>query len=119
MIFGATNFLNICPQQLYLNPSQKLYLHMDAQIDENGFTSDTVQLQQGIPQGGPRSGKLFAFFSSDLPPLLREAGAGTHIGDVEFTCSTYLDDTMTPSTTESAARRVLIALEQFFFFFFC
>ena len=58
-----------------VNRARALYLHMDAQIVENDFASDTVELKQGIPQGGPRSGKLFAFNNSDLPPALREAGA--------------------------------------------
>jgi hypothetical protein len=96
-----------------VNRARALYLHMDAQIVENGFASETVELKKGIPQGGPRSGKLFAFYNSDLPAALREAGAGTLIGDVEFTCATYLDDTMTPSSTECAARRVITTLEQY------
>ena len=56
--------------------ARALYLHMDAQIVENGFTLETVQLQQGIPQGGPSSGKIYAFFNSDLTTATTRCGCG-------------------------------------------
>ncbi len=83
---------------------------MDAQIVEEDFQSDLVKLGQGIPQGGPRSGKLFAFFNSDLPEDLRSVGAGTSVGDI--TCATYLDDSMVPHT-EGVVREVLQTLEAY------
>ena len=44
-----------------------LYDRMDAQIAEDDFKSDIIELCQGVPQGGPTSGKLFALFNSDVP----------------------------------------------------
>jgi hypothetical protein len=90
-----------------------LYEHMDAQIVEEDFQSDIVKLGQGIPQGGPRSGKLFAFFNSDLPEELRSVGAGTSVGDVDITCATYLDDSLVPTHTEGVVREVLQTLEAY------
>jgi hypothetical protein len=87
--------------------ARALYEHMDAKIVEEDFQSDIVKLGQGIPQGGPRSGKLFAFYNSDLPEDLRSAGAGTSVGDVDITCATYLDDSLVPTHTEGVVREVL------------
>ena len=70
---------------------------MDAQIVEDGFKSDTIELRQGFPQGGPRSGKLFAVFNSDVPSMLRNVGAGTAIGEVDITCAIFMDDSMIPA----------------------
>jgi hypothetical protein len=55
--------------------ARALYEHMEAQIVEDDFESAIVQLKQGIPQGGPRSGKLFALYSSDLPACRTSCGA--------------------------------------------
>ena len=93
--------------------ARALYEHMDAQIVEEDFLSDTVKLGQGFPQGGPRSGKLFAFFNSDLPEDLRSAGAGISVGDVDITCATYLDDSMVPTHSEGVVRDVLGTLEAY------
>ena len=92
--------------------ARALYEHMDAQIVEEDFLSDTVKLGQGFPQGGPRSGKLFAFFNSDLPEDLRSAGAGISVGDVDITCATYLDS-MVPTHSEGVVRDVLGTLEAY------
>ena len=93
--------------------ARAMYEHMDAQIFEEGFESDPVALGQGVPQGGPRSGKLFALFNSDLPEELRVAGAGVKIGEQDLTCAIYLDDSMIPSQTEAVARKVLTTLEKY------
>ena len=90
-----------------------LYEHMDAQIVEDGFESTIVQLPQGVPQGGPRSGKLFGLFNSDLPEALRKAGAGTQIGEVDLTCATFLDDSMIPALTQEITQRTLSTLEEY------
>ena len=81
-----------------------MYEHMDAQIVEDDFESDIVVLKQGIPQGGPRSGQLYALYNSDLPDDLRGAGAGAMIGEVNLTCAIYLDDSMIPTPTVEATR---------------
>ena len=86
---------------------------MDAQIVEEHYQSDVVTLCQGIPQGGPKSGKLFAFSNSDLPGELRTAGAGTSVGEVDLTCATYLDDSLIPAQTEEVVREVLTTLENY------
>ncbi len=60
---------------------------MEAQIVEDDFESTIVQLKQGVPQGGPQSGKLFGLYNSDLPDVLQNVGAGTSIGEVDLTCA--------------------------------
>ena len=90
--------------------ARALYEHMDAQIVEEGFESTTVYLPQGVPQGGPRSGKLFGLFNSDLPEELRKVGAGTRIGEVDLTCITFLDDSMIPSASQDITRGILTTL---------
>ena len=93
--------------------ARAMYEHMGAQIVEENFASSIVSLLQGLPQGGPCSGKLFAFFNSDLPEELRNVGAGTVIGRTELTCSIYLDDSMIPSHSEDVMRRTLLCLEEY------
>ena len=93
--------------------TRAMYEHMDAQIVEEGFESEPVALGQGVSQGGPRSGKLYALYNSDLPEELRVAGAGVKIGEQDLTCAIYLDDSMIPSQTEAVARRALITLEKY------
>ena len=93
--------------------ARAMYEHMDAQIVEEDFESEPVALGQGVPQGGPRSGKLYALFNSDLPEELRAAGAGVKIGEQDLTCAIYLDDSMIPSQTETVARKALITLEKY------
>jgi hypothetical protein len=83
---------------------------MAARIVEDGYESEIVEFAQGIPQGGPRSGKLFALYNSDLPDALRKVGAGTVVGEVEITCATFLDDSVVPTLAETAARAALEAL---------
>jgi len=90
-----------------------LYEHMEAQIVEDNFESAIVQLGQGVPQGGPRSGKLFALYNSDLPDVLRGAGAGAMVGEVNVTCAIYLDDSMIPTTTVEATRKTLATVEDY------
>ncbi len=47
---------HVCTEEI--RSARALYKHMDAQIVEDGYESAIVPLNQGIPQGGPRSGKL-------------------------------------------------------------
>ena len=93
--------------------ARAMYEHMDAQIVEEGFASSIVSQAQGIPQGGPGSGKLFAFSNSDLPEQLKREGVGTEIGRTEMTCAIYLDDSMIPSHSEEVMRRALLSLENY------
>jgi len=93
--------------------ARAMYEHMDAQISEDDFVSPTVSLLQGLPQGGPSSGKLFAFFNSDLPEQLRMVGVGTVISRTELTCAIYLDDSLIPSHSEEVMRRALSSLEEY------
>lgn len=90
--------------------ARALYENMAAKIVEDGYESEIVEFAQGIPQGGPRSGKLFALYNSDLPDALRKVGAGTVVGEVEITCATFLDDSVVPTLSEPAARAALRAL---------
>ena len=96
-----------------IRSARALYEHMEAQIVEDNFESAIVQLGQGVPQGGPRSGKLFALYNSDLPDALRGAGAGAKIGEVNLTCAIFLDDSMIPTTTVAATRETLATLANY------
>jgi len=96
-----------------IRSARALYEHMEAQIVEDNFESAIVQLGQGVPQGGPRSGKLYALHNSDLPDALRGAGAGAMIGDVTLTCAIFLDDSMIPTPTVEATRGALATLEDY------
>ena len=96
-----------------IKSARALYEHMDAQIVEDGFKSDTIELRQGVPQGGPRSGKLFAVFNSDVPSMLRNVGAGTAIGEVDITCAIFMDDSMIPAHSIETMREVLRAMENY------
>ena len=86
--------------------ARALYENMAAKIVEDGYESEIVEFAQGIPQGGPRSGKLFALYNSDLPDALRKVGAGTVVGEVEITCATFLDDSVVPTLSEPWQRPV-------------
>ena len=83
-----------------------LYEHLAARIDEKDFKGPVVPLGQGVPQGGPHSGNLFCYFGSDLPEILKSAGAGTTVGEVAPTCTTYLDDSMIPNDCPEAVKRL-------------
>ena len=96
-----------------IRSARALYENMEAQIVEDDFESIIVQLKQGVPQGGPRSGKLFSLYNSDLPGELRKVGAGTTIGEVDLTCAIFLDDSMIPALTEQVTRRTLRTLEDY------
>ena len=96
-----------------IRSARALYENMEAQIVEDDFESPIVQLHQGVPQGGPRSGKLFSLYNSDLPGELRHAGAGTTIGEVDLTCAIFLDDSMIPALTEQVTRGTLRTLEDY------
>ena len=96
-----------------IRSARALYEHMEARIVEDDFESDIVQLSQGIPQGGPRSGKLYGLFNSDLPDALRSVGAGTVIGEVDLTCAIFLDDSMIPALSVQIARDILKTLEDY------
>ena len=50
----------------------------------------------GLPQGGPRSGDLFCFFTSDLPEEIQQAGAGA---DLYFRRSSSLSPLMQQTTS--------------------
>jgi hypothetical protein len=96
-----------------IRSARALYEHMDAQIVEDNFKSDIIELCQGVPQGGPRSGKLFALFNSDVPDMLRNVGAGTAIGEVDITCAIFMDDSMIPAHTVETTRKVLQAMANY------
>ncbi len=72
-----------------IKSARAMYEHMDAQMVENGHKSDIIEL---VPQGGPRSGKLFALFNSGVPSRLRKARAGTAIGELDRHHVRYFHD---------------------------
>ena len=102
---------HVCTEEI--RSARALYEHMDAQIVEDGYESAIVPLNQGIPQGGPRSGKLYGLYNSDLPDELRAVGAGTTIGEVDLTCAIFLDDSMIPALSVEVTRGTLKTLENY------
>ncbi len=45
--------------------------------------------------------------------MLRNVGAGTSIGEVDLTCTIFLDDSMIPALTDQVTRKTLKALEDY------
>lgn len=73
-----------------------LYESYAAQIMEPEFRSKVIRDIIGLPQGGPRSGDLFCFFTSELPDEIKTAGAGCDLFGVFLICLIFLDDFLIP-----------------------
>jgi hypothetical protein len=90
-----------------------LYEHFRSYIDEPDFRSQVVESVIGVPQGGPRSGDVFCFFTSDLPEELKTNGVGVEVLTLFLVCLVYLDDWTLPITSEQGVIRALNVLHDY------
>ena len=81
-----------------------------SQIYENEYRSNVLDAVLGVPQGGPRSGDMFCFFTSDLPEELKANGVGITILTIFLTCLVFLDDWCLPLKSEAGVIRALQVL---------
>ena len=96
------------PNSLNVKRVAALYKHFICKIPE--LNSSLIESRTGIPQGGPRSGDIFCFFTSDLPDELRSLDAGILILALYITCLVYMDDWVIFAKSDTVTLAVLRAL---------
>ena len=82
-------------------------------IREADFETEVIAAFLGIPQGGPRSGDIFCFSTSDLPDELRAEGLGTSLFGVFICMTIFLDDHLIPLRHPSQVLRALAILHDY------
>ena len=65
---------------------EAMYREFLTLIREPGFESSVMEAVLGLPQGRPRSGDLFCFFTSDIPEELKSGGCGAELFGVFLCC---------------------------------
>ena len=78
------------PDPLDVKRAAALYKHFVCKIPE--LNNGLIDSLTGVPQGGPRSGDIFCFFTSDLPEELRSLDAGIVVLTFYIACLVYMDD---------------------------
>ena len=73
-----------------------LYEGFCAMIREPDFETEIMEWILGLPQGGPRSGDGFTFFTSDLPEEFLAEDIGTTLFGIFICVAIFLDDHMIP-----------------------
>jgi len=87
-----------------------VYARFACKVKEGGYLSSLIEQMSGVPQGGPRSGDMFCFFTSDLSPDLEAAGAGLLVYDYLVVCIIFMDDFVAPCRSPVEVRSTLKAL---------
>ena len=90
---------------------EALYRNYVALINDPDYRSEIIAAVLGLPQGGPRSGDCFCFFTSDLPEELKASGAGVLLFEVFLVCAIIMDDYMIPVFCENGESTVIRILE--------
>ena len=79
-------------------------------IREPDFETEIMTAVLGIPQGAPRSGDWFCFFTSDIPDELRLGGNGVELFGIFICVAILLDDHMIPVDDEEKVTSTLQVL---------
>lgn len=101
------------PSLIDVKRIKALYKHFVAKIAEPSFVSEVIHFFLGVPQGGPRSGDLFCFFTSDLVSDLKSAGLGAEVFETFLVCLVYMDDWMLPLCSPSGVVTALACLHRY------
>ena len=79
-------------------------------IREPDFETEVMTSVLGVPQGAPRSGDLYCFFTADLPEELSLGGCGLTLFGIFICVAILLDDHMIPVDDEAKVTEALHVL---------
>ena len=84
---------------------------LSARVLVNGFQSNTLEVQQGVPQGDPLSPVLYDLAVEPLLCYLRNKLKGLPLGGHPFQCSAFADDIAVGLADEEDQRVLLKGLQ--------